>query len=1046
MKENQKGSYSSFKANESEYIFRGIKGNVSNFSLNFESGTFILKFDVLNDSKVKYFKFQKKNNEYFTKIISRVSKTEGMISFSNQEIMDKDVYGVHKIFIFVEEDKVIREKKVFIDSENLNMKLEAYDEENSNVLKICVTKEFTVELEIYKSSLMVNDIIFGEVESIINFKFISKELNLKYLLCQSRLLEGEELYAELKIRGVDSSSFSLNNNLFKEIKEGFWNIFGIGVSTDNEFQKYRVEANAFETTNFIEERNELIFYKTADDLLSIRYKQAQPELYISKKLAICNDSERVEFEANNAELIDYIFVRNRNKLNECILKHQIINGKVSILVKELLSVTEEINGVYDFFYQSTNNDDSVKITRVITQGEGNQIYFEKNIITGNKCPRYTRLYATQDQHLAMYIQNVHFELLNVKHNKQDISLEFQVPNSYIYDFFPVRSTLIAGGKELSKTSISLKQNNLINLVFTITNDKLVELVNHQDADKLELEIIINSNNCKTKKARIFEFNEGLATEKYKIYPEFAIRKKFKARVFFSNSFLYLKVSEDKEFVISSTSNKSKIEFIPNEFSDDSYELIVKYNSLLYVIGSLESDGEVYRYLPITENSDMKTLNIYSEIFVRNGRTRAINNVNCEINTFNPYAYNIKNKSNTLEIEVFCKDDKLYFKSRTVVTERSKTYKLKATLAKLIGSSIKKITNQKVWLVGENLGLSYQDNGLAFYESAIKKRIDEKVYFITRNREDLADRQDISENVLAYDSFKHMVKYWQSEKLIVSHGDRDVIPSILHYTNKNKRSIYYLQHGIVAMKRLGYHPNSYNGKLKKMTVSSSKEANYFKKYMSFTDGKIMNTGLIRYDKLENRSESMNKKIIFIMPTWREWLVNGNREFSDSLYYTEYRRLLTDKSLNDYLVKKNMEIKFLPHIEMRQQFSADFTTELSNITMVNTDEVSIQEMIKNSSLLITDYSSVAFDFSYLYKPVLFFQFDLNEYLSYRGSYINMNRELFGPLSKEYSDLKKEIIKQIDNNFVIDQKYQNKAELFFDHHDKNNFDRAYNTIRKG
>lgn len=184
----------------------------------------------------------------------------------------------------------------------------------------------------------------------------------------------------------------------------------------------------------------------------------------------------------------------------------------------------------------------------------------------------------------------------------------------------------------------------------------------------------------------------------------------------------------------------------------------------------------------------------------------------------------------------------------------------------------------------------------------------------------------------------------------------------------------------------------------------------------------------------------------MPTWREWLVNGNREFSDSLYYTEYRRLLTDKSLNDYLVKKNMEIKFLPHIEMRQQFSADFTTELSNITMVNTDEVSIQEMIKNSSLLITDYSSVAFDFSYLYKPVLFFQFDLNEYLSYRGSYINMNRELFGPLSKEYSDLKKEIIKQIDNNFVIDQKYQNKAELFFDHHDKNNFDRAYNTIRKG
>ena len=43
--------------------------------------------------------------------------------------------------------------------------------------------------------------------------------------------------------------------------------------------------------------------------------------------------------------------------------------------------------------------------------------------------------------------------------------------------------------------------------------------------------------------------------------------------------------------------------------------------------------------------------------------------------------------------------------------------------------------------------------------------------------------------------------------------------------------------------------------------------------------------------------------------------------------------------------------------------------------------------NSAILITDYSSVAWDFCYLDKPVLFFQPDLDTYLELRGAYLDL-----------------------------------------------------------
>ena len=49
-----------------------------------------------------------------------------------------------------------------------------------------------------------------------------------------------------------------------------------------------------------------------------------------------------------------------------------------------------------------------------------------------------------------------------------------------------------------------------------------------------------------------------------------------------------------------------------------------------------------------------------------------------------------------------------------------------------------------------------------------------------------------------------------------------------------------------------------------------------------------------------------------------------------------------------------------------------------------------------MLITDYSSVSWDIYYMEKPILFYQFDLEQYNETNGSYIDMDkRTLWRPL---------------------------------------------------
>ena len=157
---------------------------------------------------------------------------------------------------------------------------------------------------------------------------------------------------------------------------------------------------------------------------------------------------------------------------------------------------------------------------------------------------------------------------------------------------------------------------------------------------------------------------------------------------------------------------------------------------------------------------------------------------------------------------------------------------------------------------------------------------------------------------------------------------------------------------------------------------------------------------------------NKKVILYAPTWRD------NQHQSGLGYTYNLNLDFDK-LKEELGAKYI-ILFRSHYFIANEFNFDkyegFVYNVSEYEDIN-------ELYIISDILITDYSSVFFDFANLKKPMLFYMYDLEEYRNnLRDFYIDF-KELPGPIVEKEKDLIREI-KKIDK---YEEKYKTKYEKF-------------------
>jgi len=151
------------------------------------------------------------------------------------------------------------------------------------------------------------------------------------------------------------------------------------------------------------------------------------------------------------------------------------------------------------------------------------------------------------------------------------------------------------------------------------------------------------------------------------------------------------------------------------------------------------------------------------------------------------------------------------------------------------------------------------------------------------------------------------------------------------------------------------------------------------------------------------------------------------------------------LSKYLLENKLKVIFYLHHEMRK-YANLFSSDCSSIKIVSDDDAyDIQELLKSSAMLITDYSSVHFDFAYMNKPVIYYQFDKEEFFDrqYKHSAFSADVHGFGPVCYAPNDVVKNLKEIHKNSFKMDELYYQRMRSIYQLYDKNNCKRVAQAI---
>ena len=183
----------------------------------------------------------------------------------------------------------------------------------------------------------------------------------------------------------------------------------------------------------------------------------------------------------------------------------------------------------------------------------------------------------------------------------------------------------------------------------------------------------------------------------------------------------------------------------------------------------------------------------------------------------------------------------------------------------------------------------------------------------------------------------------------------------------------------------------------------------------------------------------------MPTWRNWLEEVSDEtFVASDYYRNYMALLNSDRLAQFLEQYDVYLDFYIHPKFRE-YIKNFSISGDRVALIPFGSQPLNELMMECKLLVTDYSSVCWDVYYQGKPVLFYQFDLEQYNETQGSYIDMETELFGDRATEPEQLFALLEEAAANGFRLKEKYAEMRESMYAYLDHHNSQRTCEEIQK-
>lgn len=347
----------------------------------------------------------------------------------------------------------------------------------------------------------------------------------------------------------------------------------------------------------------------------------------------------------------------------------------------------------------------------------------------------------------------------------------------------------------------------------------------------------------------------------------------------------------------------------------------------------------------------------------------------------------------------------------------------------------------IWLVGE-LPYKAQDNGLHFFRYLRAQHPEIDAYYVIER--DSPERSNLAglDHVLDFGSPEHFQVALRADRFIGTHHADYLYPTRHPAFKRKAHGVrVFLQHGVMGTKWMvpNYGKRSAGFSTDLFLVSSAREQEYIVGDFGYDMEETAITGLPRFDALFSADQVPRSRQLLVIPTWRDWL-QSDEAFAESEYLREWNAFLRSPELAALVSEQGLEVVFCLHPNM-QRFRHYFAGVPARI--VSQGEIDVQSLMKQSAAMVTDYSSVGFDFSFLGRPVLYFQFDRSRFLGRKGSHLDLDRELPGKISTTVAELLADVQAVADRGFTMTDEARRRSRRFLAFADQNNCERVFAAV---
>ena len=352
----------------------------------------------------------------------------------------------------------------------------------------------------------------------------------------------------------------------------------------------------------------------------------------------------------------------------------------------------------------------------------------------------------------------------------------------------------------------------------------------------------------------------------------------------------------------------------------------------------------------------------------------------------------------------------------------------------------------LWLVMER-GFDARDNAYWFFRYLMERHPEINACYVIDPASPDCEKVSKLGKTVAWRSIRHYLMYLAADMLVGTHV-QPCAPDLMAYYHLRQIGVHargkqiFLQHGIIMaeMKWMRY-PTM---KVDFFASGGRMEYDYLVSEFGFPEGVIQYTGLCRFDNLIRCNHPSNE--ILVMPTWRGSDYPQGKRFYETAFYRQFQSMLENPRLLELLEKHDLKLIFYPHIELQKELDK-FKSPSERIILASWQDYDVQTLLMRCSLLITDYSSVFFDVGYMEKPVIYYQFDVEEFrkFHYQEGYFSYEEHGFGPVVHTEEELVDALAESTENEFRMQQYYLDRLKAFYSVRDELNCERTYQILSR-